>query len=236
MGCTDCRSNVLRYQGTSRRAAGLHALARPAASPAHGQARNDRRPPLILDSAVETESTASPDIDLFFAITSSLPIDCPIFPQSYLRMNCKLVRILRLLASLSVSAVLLHAASEPLGVHLSVDKVVVSADGKTSYTPTETANPGDMIRYAAVYQNDGHQTLGNVAAVIPIPEGTVLVDNSAIPAAFEYSYDGKEFAEFPEDPKAPAPENERIRSLRWKGTDLAPGAKLTVELRVRVKQ
>ena len=61
-------------------------------------------------------------------------------------------------------------------------KIVRGADGKENYTSADSAKPGDVIEYKAVYRNKGKKAATNLLATIPVPLGTDYLTGSAKPA------------------------------------------------------
>ena len=116
-------------------------------------------------------------------------------------------------------------------------------DGKESFVKADKAGPGDVIQYEAVYRNTTKETLKNIAATVPIPQGMTLVADSAKPAAELASLDGKNFNPLPLMhevknaagvlEKQPVP-LAQYRALRWNLAELGPDKTATVVLRAQL--
>lgn len=144
---------------------------------------------------------------------------------------------------LTVFAVTSGAQSaSPLKINL-VAKKVVSIDGKEKLVSADKARPGEIIQYEASYQNSGTEPVRSVGAILPVPAGLILVQDSAKPAAPEASLDGKTFQPVPLTRQAidasgttvnqPVPLAE-YRALRWNLDEVPVGGTSTVTLRARV--
>jgi len=140
----------------------------------------------------------------------------------------------------------LPAGAEEKGditVNLTSQKVVKAADGKETLVGAETAKPGEIIQYKAVYQNAGKSKASDILATIPVPLGTEYIPGSAAPAQVTASVDGKEYAPVPLKRKVKlssgkeevqAVPYEEYRFIRWDIKTLAPGKSTTVRMRVKV--
>lgn len=129
-------------------------------------------------------------------------------------------------------------------ISLVARKVTTGADGKEKLLAADTARPGEVIQYDAVYQNKGQREVHKLAPTLPIPAGMELVAESAVPAAAFASLDGRTFAPFPLVRKVKRPDGRleeqpvplaEYRALRWNGGDLAAGATTRVVARVRLQ-
>lgn len=78
-------------------------------------------------------------------------------------------------------------------VELAGKKVLKDAAGKETFASADTAKPGDVIEYRAVYINKGKQKVTDLLATIPAPEGMEYLPGSASPHKFTASVDGKGF-------------------------------------------
>lgn len=72
--------------------------------------------------------------------------------------------------------------------------------------PATDVRPGDLLVCTVQYRNSGDAPAVNAAVTQPVPEGTVLVPNSALGAraTVEYSLDGKSFGKWPQVIRADA--------------------------------
>jgi len=146
------------------------------------------------------------------------------------------------LAILMAPAAFGQKANGPLESRLVARKVAM-VDGRETLLDAADAKPGDLIEYAATYRNSGRTTLRDLAATLPIPEGTEYVAGSPRPANALASTDGALFAAIPLRLEAPAaganagamdvPPRD-YRAIRWHAGELAAGASVSVRVRVRV--
>lgn len=134
-------------------------------------------------------------------------------------------------------------AKNPISVFITLQRVEKDAKGKEVLTEAATVKPGDVVEYKVVYANNSDQSLGNVQAALPIPEGMEYVGKSALPASALASVDGKEFAPEPlkrtfqdKDGKVVTEEVSlaEYRALRWQIESLQPGKEYVVKARARV--
>src|SRR5258708_4778478 len=85
-----------------------------------------------------------------------------------------------------------------VGVQLAVYRVDHDKDGREQLTPIDRAKPGDALEYQALYKNAGKTKAKNVQATLPIPsEDAVFITESAKPASFFASIDGRNFEPAP---------------------------------------
>ena len=120
---------------------------------------------------------------------------------------------------------------------------VARADDKEVFSPAQNVRPGDVLEYRVSYSNAGRGAALNLRPVLPIPAGTSYLANSAAPAPFEASVDGRNFALAPlrravkkadgttEVVFVPLSE---YRALRWNAGTLAPGEALNFKARVQL--
>lgn len=145
---------------------------------------------------------------------------------------------------LSIMSVCAFAqATGDLSTTLRVSRIVPAADGTESHQSADSARPGDVLEYVAEYHNNSTHVIRQLAATLPIPEGTELVPASAMPAGALASTDGTHFAPVPLtrkvleasgkliDQPIPYPE---YRFLRWPALDLAAGKTLQVGARAKL--
>ena len=88
-------------------------------------------------------------------------------------------------------------ADGPLRVVLEAYRVTTDAAGAEQFDLAKAAYPGDVVEYRAHYTNDGSETLSDVQAVLPIPDNTVYLPATAMPAHVEASLDGKTYEPVP---------------------------------------
>jgi uncharacterized repeat protein (TIGR01451 family) len=126
---------------------------------------------------------------------------------------------------------------------LRVSRIVVLADGNEVRQSADSARPGDVLEYVAVYQNNSTHVIHQLAATLPIPDGTELVPTSILPAGALASTDGTHFSAVPLTRKTlqadgklvdqPIPYRE-YRYLRWPSRDLPAGQSMQVGARARL--
>ena len=124
-----------------------------------------------------------------------------------------------LLASL-VSVFLLGTANadDALKMDLTANKVIKSAEGKTTYLPVRNAPAGTVIQYKATYSNTINKDIQDLAVVLPIP-ANMNFTGEAIPSTAQASIDGKNYADMPlmrkVDGKMVKIPFSEYRTLRW---------------------
>ena len=139
----------------------------------------------------------------------------------------------------------------PLSIGLSVKKIV-RVKNEERKVDASRAEPGDILEYRAVYKNIGEATLNALSAILPLPEHTTLVGDSAYPANPEASTRSakEKFARIPvgdnasknaarsdfssTDGSRGIASLDRYGALRWEISQLAPGESFAVGARVRV--
>jgi hypothetical protein len=108
----------------------------------------------------------------------------------------------------------------------------------------ESADPGDVIEYQARYTNNGSAPAQRFSPQLPMPDALVYAGNTAAPAGFLATTDGKNFAPAPlmrsvknadGTTKMVAVPLREYRALRWQLGTLAPGETVTIKARARVK-
>ncbi len=132
-------------------------------------------------------------------------------------------------------------AEGDLQVELEAFRVVAAEDGSEALEPTQAARPGEVLEYRVTYANHGGGTLRGIRGVLPIPEATVYLPESAAPVSPEGSTDGEHFASMPL--RRPSAEGDgrtelvpasEIRFLRWTLGDLEPGADISARVRLSI--
>jgi len=142
-----------------------------------------------------------------------------------------------------VSTCALAQTAGDLATTLSVSRIVTAADGTESRQPATSAKPGDVLEYVAEYHNTTTHVIRQLAATIPIPDGTEYIPSTALPAGLLASRDGTSFAPVPLTKKViqangrlvdePIPYSE-YRFLRWPSQDLGAGKSLQVGVRAKL--
>lgn len=138
-------------------------------------------------------------------------------------------------------------AEDPLKATLTALQVVTEAQGKEVLKEARSVQPGEVIEYRLVYQNQGQQTLSKLVVDLPVPGGTSWIAGQAMPAPLQASLSasGGAFEAVPlmrtvkdkdgRDTKVAVPVSE-YRMLRWLIGRLDAGKSLTFKARVRVNQ
>jgi uncharacterized repeat protein (TIGR01451 family) len=96
-----------------------------------------------------------------------------------------------------MSACALAQAASDLTTTLRVSRIVLLADGTESHQSADAAKPGDLLEYVAEYRNTSAHVIRQLAATLPIPDGTEYVPATALPAGASASTDGTTFAPLP---------------------------------------
>jgi uncharacterized repeat protein (TIGR01451 family) len=127
---------------------------------------------------------------------------------------------------------------------LSVQLVNQAGDGKERLEPTQTAKPGDVLEYTALYQNKGNGTVRSLEATLPVPVGTEYVPGSSTqPAPVRASTDGVNYSPIPLKRRVKLADGKTIeklvptveyRYLRWMPKDLDAGRDARFIARVKV--
>ena len=129
-------------------------------------------------------------------------------------------------------------------ISLLARKVTAAPDGKEVLLAADTARPGEVIQYDAVYSNTSRKEIRNLAPTLPIPAGMEYVAESAKPAATQASLDGRTFAAFPLVRKIQRPDGRleevpvpfsEYRALRWNAGELKAGATTRIIARARLQ-
>ena len=147
--------------------------------------------------------------------------------------------------ALTLSGLPAFGAAQPdVKVTLSAHRVSTTATGKESITSGDSAKPGEIIEYRAVYKNSGTAAARKLHGTLPIPVEMEYVADSAAPSGVQASTDGKNYSAVPLKRKVKlangtltnhvVPTSEYI-SLRWNLKDLAPAASVTVSARMKIK-
>lgn len=144
--------------------------------------------------------------------------------------------------SYAADAVTSEGASEgAVRVKLTQARVVVEA-GKEELVGAEVLKPGDVIEYRAVYTNTSKETVRDLMATLPVPEGLEYVAKSAratdgVPAVHAATRDGKYGPEplmVTEGAKTVPVPLAQYRMLRWQVGAMVAGRSVTVSARARV--
>lgn len=134
-------------------------------------------------------------------------------------------------------------AADSLSNMLSVARIVSQSDGNEHSEPANSAKPGDVLEYTALYRNAGAGAVRKLEVTLPIPEGTEYLAGQAHPAGAWASIDGKTFAPQPLHRRVAKADGAMVdelvplqeyRFLRWPPADLAAGASLECRARVKI--
>lgn len=145
-------------------------------------------------------------------------------------------------SSYAVDATASPEASEgAVRVKLTQVRVQIEA-GQEKLVEVETVKPGDVIEYRAVYTNTTKQTVRDLVASLPMPQGLAYVAKSAkasagLPPVQAATRDGKFGAEplmVTEGGKKVAVPYAQYRELRWRVGAVEAGRSVTVSARAQV--
>ena len=135
------------------------------------------------------------------------------------------------------------ATASPLAMKLTVQRVLVDAQGHEQFVEASEVRPGDLLEYRSIYTNRGARALSKVEATLPVPTHTRYEARSAWPAPALASRGDAQYAAEPLMQRVrDASGNEvlkavplaQYRSLRWSLDALQPGQSVTVRARMRV--
>lgn len=131
----------------------------------------------------------------------------------------------------------ISAAADSLSARIDAYLVTTAPDGSEALKLAEVANPGDVILYRAIFENQAESALVSVRPVLPIPVGLEYSAGSVSPKPQEGSLDGATFKPFPildstGEPVAAG----TYRAFRWEVSKLDAGAPFTAELRAKLVQ
>ncbi len=139
----------------------------------------------------------------------------------------------------SVAAPAATAAKPDVKAELKAFKVVGD-----KLEAADTADPGDVIEYQVRYTNNGSAPAQRFSPQLPMPDALVYAGNTASPAGFLATTDGKNFAPAPLMRSVKNPDGtakmiavplREYRAIRWQLGTLAPGESVLVKARARVK-
>jgi len=139
------------------------------------------------------------------------------------------------LFAISASVLLLSTANadDALKMDLTANKVIETAEGKTTYLPVRNAPAGTVIQYKATYSNKINKDIQDLAVVLPIP-ANMTFNGEVSPTSAQASTDGKNYADMPlmrkVDGKVVKVPFSEYRSLRWNIKLLPANKSATVSL------
>lgn len=148
-------------------------------------------------------------------------------------------RLLLAGAVLTLSGLPLGAA-DPLRVSFTVEKALIQEGGKVTWVDGQAAQPGDLLRYQAVYANQGATALRELKAQIPLPAEVLGLAESARPVPTEASLDGAVFLPWAEVLAQVAAAQAQgqplpvLRVIRWAVPQLPSGESFTASVEARV--
>ena len=130
-----------------------------------------------------------------------------------------------------------------IDIRLTARRVLAKPGGQELLQPAESAFPGDIVQYDAVYHNRSARAVSNLQPTLPIPAGMEYIPDSARPAPAQASLDGRRFEPIPlkrkvtlasgkvrEEEVPPA----EYRALRWAIGDLAAAGTTNIVARTRL--
>lgn len=136
-----------------------------------------------------------------------------------------------------------RADGNSLKADLSVQKIVIQADGKEQRTAADAARPGDTLEYRVTYRNTNSKAARNIEATLPVPANLQYLKGTAIPQGAHASLDGAHYEAIPlkrlekdanGKPKLQEVPYGEYRYLRWSLGELKPGETKTVSARMTV--
>jgi len=113
-------------------------------------------------------------------------------------------------------------------------KVVVK-DKKETFEKVEKVKSNDIIEYRLTLTNNSKSDLKNLRPVIPIPDGTIFLANSAEPAKIYVSLDGKTFKLAPLYVDKKLVDPIFYKFIKWDVKSLGAGDKTVLKIRVKVE-
>ena len=138
---------------------------------------------------------------------------------------------------------LLAQVKKDVGADLTVQKVVVSPDGKEQFLSADQATPDEILLYTAVYTNRTGGAVRGLVATLPIPQGVEYLTGTAQPAGAKASTDGATFQAIPLKRRvksADGTESEVLvptleyRKLQWNISELAADASFSASARAKI--
>lgn len=150
------------------------------------------------------------------------------------------------LAAVIVFATSLWAQAKPdqVKVVLKAFKVARTAD-KESLVSADTAKPGDVIEYQAVFSNlDKAAPAKDVKGVVPVPSGLEYLPGTVQPKDAEATVDGSTYAPVPLKRQVKTADGKTVEQLvpyseykflRWNLGEISAGTSKTVSARMKVK-
>ena len=130
-----------------------------------------------------------------------------------------------------------------VAVNLTVQKVVVTPDGKEQFLPADQAIPNDILLYTATYTNRTGGVVKGLMAMLPIPQGVEYLAGTARPAGAMASTDGVTFQPIPLKRKVKAADGTvrevlvpvaEYRKLQWNVSELAVDGSFSASTQARI--
>lgn len=114
-------------------------------------------------------------------------------------------------------------------------KVITGADGKTERVGAEQGSPGDVLEYVFYIKNDDPEAIYNLNPVIPIPDGTTLLQQSIEPQKnYKVSLNGRDFMDYPIKKNNVAVPLGEYRAVSWEIPQLNKGMEINLKLQVKI--
>ncbi|WP_297486971.1 hypothetical protein [uncultured Cetobacterium sp.] len=118
---------------------------------------------------------------------------------------------------------------------LSSYKVITGAEGNIERVSSEQGLPGDILEYVFYIKNDTSEAIYNVNPIIPIPNGTTLIDDKIFPQNnFKVSLNGRDFLEFPIIQNGLEVPLSNYRAVLWEISQLNTGIDMNLKLQVKI--
>ena len=156
-------------------------------------------------------------------------------------MNKLCVKLLVILGFSAIGA--FAQGQKDVVVTMDVKKISRSTDGKEALEAADSAKPGDILQYSAVYANKTAKKFRDLEATIPVPPYTAYVPGSTRPAGAKASLDGQSFQAIPLRRKVKQADGKEVmqlvpyaeyRFLRWYPGNLSADQELKFSARVKV--
>jgi hypothetical protein len=134
-------------------------------------------------------------------------------------------------------------ADQAITSTLTVQRVTLDEKGQEVLVPADKVKPGEVLLYTAVFTNTTDKLLTKIEPQLPIPSGTVLLKDGAVPAGVRASIDGITYDAVPLKRKVKQADGTikvvdvplaEYRFLKWRFEKLEAHATLTVSARVKV--
>lgn len=118
---------------------------------------------------------------------------------------------------------------------LSSYKVITGADGKVEKVSAEQGSPGDVLEYVFYIKNEDPAAIYNLNPIIPIPEGTTVIQSSISPQKnYKVSVNGRDFLDYPIKKDNVAVPMGDYKAVSWEIPQLNEGMEANLKLQVKI--